>query len=135
MGGMTRLNGMGMFMAATWLGPALIMPSWSWVWKYMFEGRPVRQSGWRVPYYVQVILLPASSQLLCLQWDAYPVLSLLCLQFLGCPHSRTACCRFCQSPFSTCWGMVPGKPPFLPGNSENMTTGPHKLRTTTQYFK
>lgn len=42
MGGMTRLKGMGMFMAATWLGPALIMPIWSWVWKYMFEGRPIR---------------------------------------------------------------------------------------------
>lgn len=44
MGGMTRLKGMGMFMAATWLGPALIMPIWSWVWKYMFEGRPVRHN-------------------------------------------------------------------------------------------
>lgn len=47
MGGMTRLKGMGMFMAATWLGPALIMPIWSWVWKYMFEGRPARYRGQR----------------------------------------------------------------------------------------
>ena len=45
MGGMTRLKGMGMFMAATWLGPALIMPIWSWVWKYMFEGRHVRHES------------------------------------------------------------------------------------------
>lgn len=45
MGGMTRLKGMGMFMAATWLGPALIMPIWSCVWKYMFEGRPARHEG------------------------------------------------------------------------------------------
>lgn len=42
MGGMTKLKGMGMFMAATWLGPALIILIWSWVWKYMFEGRPVK---------------------------------------------------------------------------------------------
>lgn len=40
MGGITRLKGMGMFMAATWLGPALIIPIWSWVWKYMLDGRP-----------------------------------------------------------------------------------------------
>lgn len=79
MGGMTRLKGMGMFMAATWLGPALIMPSWSWVWKYMFEGRPVRQGTWQVLHCVQVSLLPTSRQLLCLQWDAYPILLLLCL--------------------------------------------------------
>lgn len=39
-GGMTRLKGMGMFMAVTWLGPALIIPIWSWVWKYMLDGRP-----------------------------------------------------------------------------------------------
>lgn len=45
MGGMTRLKGMGMFMAATWLGPALIMLIWSWVWKYMFEGRPAKHLG------------------------------------------------------------------------------------------
>lgn len=31
---------MGMFMAVTWLGPALIIPIWSWVWKYMLDGRP-----------------------------------------------------------------------------------------------
>lgn len=31
MGGMTRLKGMGMFMAVTWLGPALIIPIWSCV--------------------------------------------------------------------------------------------------------
>jgi hypothetical protein len=34
------LNGMGMFIAATWPGPAPIMPIWSCVWKYTFEGRP-----------------------------------------------------------------------------------------------
>lgn len=51
MGGMTKLKGMGMFMAATWLGPALIMLIWSWVWKYMFEGRPAKHLGvrWRAP--------------------------------------------------------------------------------------
>ena len=42
MGGMTKLKGIGMFMAATWLGPALIILIWSWVWKYMFEGRPAK---------------------------------------------------------------------------------------------
>lgn len=40
MGGMTRLKGIGMFIAGTWLGPALIIPIWSWVWKYMLDGRP-----------------------------------------------------------------------------------------------
>lgn len=39
-GGITRLKGMGMFIAVTWLGPALIIPIWSWVWKYMLDGRP-----------------------------------------------------------------------------------------------
>lgn len=39
-GGITRLKGIGMFIAVTWLGPALIIPIWSWVWKYMLDGRP-----------------------------------------------------------------------------------------------
>ena len=42
MGGMTRLKGMGMFMAAMGFGPVPIMQIWSWVWKYMFDGRPAR---------------------------------------------------------------------------------------------
>lgn len=45
-GGMTRLKGMGMFIAATGLGPAPIMPIWSWVWKYMFDGRPANTQGY-----------------------------------------------------------------------------------------
>lgn len=43
-GGITRLKGIGMFIAVTWLGPALIIPIWSWVWKYMLDGRPGRGS-------------------------------------------------------------------------------------------
>lgn len=42
---MIRLKGMGMFMAVIWLGSVLIMLIWSWVWKYMFEGRFVRYEG------------------------------------------------------------------------------------------
>lgn len=79
---------MGMFMAATWLGPALIMPSWSWVWKYMFEGRPAKQGGCHVCYWIHVSLLPTSSLLLCPQQDACPILSLLCLWFLGYPTAE-----------------------------------------------
>lgn len=119
MGGMTRLKGMGMFMAATWLGPALIIPSWSWVWKYMFEGRPVRQGEWQVLHCVQVSLLPTFSQLLCLQWDAYPILSLLCLQFLGCPHGKNCLLQILTiNPLLNLLGMVPGKPPFSVGDSD-----------------
>lgn len=43
MGGITRLKGMGMFMDVMGLGPAPIMPIWSWVWKYMLDERPVEE--------------------------------------------------------------------------------------------
>lgn len=89
MGGMTRLKGMGMFMAATWLGPALIMPSWSWVWKYMFEGRPAKQGRWLIPHCIQVSLLPAPNRLFC-------------LQFLGCPTAEQYVTdSHLQSPFQS----------------------------------
>lgn len=40
MGGITRLKGIGMFMDVIGLGPAPIIPIWSWVWKYMLDERP-----------------------------------------------------------------------------------------------
>lgn len=78
MGGMTRLKGMGMFMAATWLGPALIMPIWSWVWKYMFEGRPARHkvdSRCHPPHANEPIAHPTNGSLN--SWNVNLILSLL----------------------------------------------------------
>lgn len=34
---------MGRFMDVKGLGPAPIMPIWSWVWKYMLEERPAEE--------------------------------------------------------------------------------------------
>lgn len=41
MGGITRLKGMGRFIAVSGLGPVPIIPIWSWVWKYILDVRPV----------------------------------------------------------------------------------------------
>lgn len=40
-GGITRLKGMGRFIAVIGLGPVPIIPIWSWVWKYILVVRPV----------------------------------------------------------------------------------------------
>lgn len=47
---MTRLNGMGMFMEPIGFPPVPIIPTWSWVWKYMLDGRPEKK---RVTNYTQ----------------------------------------------------------------------------------
>lgn len=96
---MTRLKGMGMFMAATWLGPALIIPSWSWVWKYMFEGRPARQGRWLIPHCIQVSMLPGPNWLFCLQF---------------CQQSSLRQILTFNLPFNPL-GPVPRKSPFLSG--------------------
>lgn len=41
MGGITRLKGIGRFTDVSGPGPVPIIPIWSWVWKYILEGRPV----------------------------------------------------------------------------------------------
>ncbi len=56
MGGMTRLNGMGMFMEPIRFGPAPIMPTWSWVWKYILDGRPVKtDKQWQITYILYIL--------------------------------------------------------------------------------
>lgn len=64
-------------------------------------------------------LLPTSSQLLCPQWDAYPILSLLRLQCLGCPHGKNCLLQILTiNRLLNLLVVVPGKPPFFLGDSD-----------------
>lgn len=117
MGGMTRLKGMGIFMAATWLGPALIMPIWSWVWKYMFEGRPVRHkvNGRRHTASKRALLCPQREHLSCPLTAVCPSVA-WCAPTAKSPDAES---YNTSSPPDSLLGLVSGSELFLLGDSGN----------------
>lgn len=130
MGGMTRLKGMGMFMAATWLGPALIMPIWSWVWKYMFEGRPARHkvdSRCHPPHANEPTAHPHKWQLEQLECQSHPVTALSAMVFLGVPLQQSHLIEnlTIQSPLDSLSGAGSWEQAFFPRGLRRITAYQH----------